>query len=254
MPAAIDLRGRVALVTGGSRGIGRATALMLASAGASVALSYRKARTEAFAVAREIRKRGGKALVLRCDVTRPSSIKDMIAKTIDGIAPPDILVNNAGIWEEDRIPTLSPASLRHTLSTNLEGAMLAASAVSGHMMKKGWGRIISISSTAALLGEPLHSPYAASKGGLEAFTRSAAVELGPSGITVNAVAPGWTATEMAEQALNSPAGRKLVKEIPLRKVATPEEIAWAVLHFASEEASHTTGRILVIDGGYSLRR
>jgi 3-oxoacyl-[acyl-carrier protein] reductase len=166
----------------------------------------------------------------------------------------DILVNNAGIWEEASIERTTARVLDRMLAVNVESAFHCCRAAVPYLKKSRSGRIINITSTAAILGEPLHAHYAASKGALEALTKSLAVELGRWRVTVNSVAPGWTLTDMTERELRTAKGRRLVSEIPLRKVATSEEIAMMVVFLASSHAGHTTGVSIPIDGGYRIRR
>jgi 3-oxoacyl-[acyl-carrier protein] reductase len=166
----------------------------------------------------------------------------------------DILVNNAGIWEEAPIDRLTPEFLERTLRVNLASAFLLCRHATPLLRQSEAGRIINISSTASILGEPFHSPYAASKAAMDALTRSLAVELGPARITVNSVAPGWTRTEMTEADLAGETGRKLLGEIPLQKVAEAEDVAHAVAFLASDWAGHVSGVTLPVEGAYTIRR
>lgn len=254
MSVSIDLSGKTAVVTGASRGIGKEIALLLGASGAAVVAAYRTGETEAKAVVDRISRRGSEASTCRCDVGNVADVEQLFTHAVRTHGGVDILINNAGIWKEAGITTMSEEELAETLQVNLNGAIYCAQEAARRMSGRKWGRIISISSTAALLGEPRHSHYAASKGALESFTKSAAVELAGHGITVNCVAPGWTLTEMTASEIDTERGRKLLQEIPLGKIATSEEVAWAVLHLASKQASHTTGVTLRIDGGYSIRR
>jgi 3-oxoacyl-[acyl-carrier protein] reductase len=250
----IDLRGKAALVTGGSRGIGREIAIELAAAGAAVAVNYRRSRREAESVVREITAAGGRAIPIKADVSSPADATALLRSARSAFGRLDILVNNAGIWEEASIERMTPRDLERTLAVNLKGVVYCCRAAVPALRASRTGRIINISSTAALLGEPLHSHYAASKGGLEALTKSLAVELGRWRITSNSVAPGWTVTDMTVRELRTAKGKKLLREIPLRKVATPPEVAAAVVFLASDLSSHITGVMIPVDGGYRIRR
>lgn len=254
MSLQIDLTGKAALVTGASRGIGREIARMLAEAGAAVAVNYHRRRPDAESLVREITGAGGRAIPLQADVSSDEQAARLVRRARSAFGRLDILVNNAGIWEEASIDRLTPRALERTLATNLKSAVYCCRAAAPILRKSRAGRIINITSTAAILGEPLHSHYAASKGALEAFTKSLAVELARWRITVNSVAPGWTLTEMTERALRTAKGRTLLREIPLRKVATSREIAAVVAFLASGHASHTTGVMIPVDGGYRIRR
>jgi len=254
MPLNLDLTGRAALVTGGSRGIGEAICLRLAQAGASVAVAAGRDAARAEAVAEQVRKAGAGATTVVGDVADPATAARYVEAAVNAFGRLDILVNNAGIWEEAAVEDAAPEFVRRTLAINLEAAFATCREAAPHLKRSPSGRIVNISSTASLLGEPLHAAYAASKGGLDALTRSLAVELGPARITVNSVAPGWTATEMAEEVLQSEAGRALIASIPLRKVATAGDVAYAVVYLCSDWAGHVSGITLPVEGAYRLRR
>jgi 3-oxoacyl-[acyl-carrier protein] reductase len=177
-----------------------------------------------------------------------------VRRAFDAFGRLDVLVNNAGIWEEVAIERMQARDLERVLATNAKSAFYCCRAAAPRLKASGAGRIINITSTAGLMGEPLHSHYAASKGALEALTRSLAVELGPSRVTTNAVAPGWTVTEMTERQLRGPIGRKLAREIPLRKVARAADVAAIVAFLASDLAGHINGVTIPVDGGYRIRR
>ena len=258
MTLKLDLSGRAALVTGGSRGIGRAIALALGGAGASVAVGGRDedqlAETAAQVKACDGRPADAGVVTVRGDLSDPAGADAYVRAAAESFGRLDIVVANAGIWEEDGIDKLTPEFVRRLLAVNLEAAMYLCRAAAPWVRRSPAGRIVTISSTASLMGEPHHSTYAASKGGLDAFTRSLAVELGPEGITVNSVAPGWTRTEMAEDALQTDAGRAVVESIPLKKVATPEDVAYAVAYLCSDWAGHISGVTLPVEGAYRIRR
>jgi len=254
MSLELSLTGRIALVTGASRGIGRAVALALGRAGARVMVAAGTARARAEATASEVRAAGAEASVVTGDLAGVRTPEAYVAACRRAFGGLDILVNNAGIWEEAAIADVTPEALERTLAVNLKAALLLCRHAAPLLAASGAGRIVNVSSTASLLGEPLHSVYAASKGALDAMTRSLAVELGPSGITVNSVAPGWTATDMVEDELETEAGRALVASIPLRKIATAGDVALAVAFLASDWAGHINGVVLPVEGGYRLRR
>ena len=254
MGLVLDLKDRVALVTGGSRGIGRGVALSLAEAGADVVVGASAPHPRVSQIVEDIQRLGRRGAAAIGDLAQPG-IPDMYVQTcMDQFGRLDILVNNAGIWEESAIDELTPEILHRTLSVNLVSVFLLCSQAVPLLRHSPAGRIINISSTASLMGEPMHSPYAASKGALDALTRSLAVELGSQGITVNSVAPGWTVTDMTSQELQTENGRKLVNSIPLQKAAEVDDVAYAVAYLASDWAGHVSGVTLPVEGAYRIRR
>ena len=248
----IDLRGRVALVTGGSRGIGRACAELLAAAGARVALSYRLERPWAELVAQRIVERGGEAFALAADVALPEEAEMIVGETVARFSRLDVLVNNAGIWKGVPIEEISDNEWREMIDINLSGAFHMIRAAVPHMKAARSGRIINVSSTAGQRGEAGHAHYAATKGALIALTKSLAVELAPDGILTNCVAPGWVETDMTREALASPARESILAQIPLGRVGRPEEIAAAVAFLASDLATFINGEVLNVNGGAVL--
>lgn len=247
------LDGLMALVTGASRGIGRAIAVELARAGARVGIHFVTRREMAAGLLAEI---GGESAgaIFGADLATVDGARRLAAEARDTLGPIDIVVHNAGVWNDRPIDLTDTERLNGLLALNLSALFHLTGPLVPDMKKRQFGRIIGISSTAALLGEPGHSHYAASKGGLEAWSRSLAVELGPFGITCNTVAPGWTATDMVMDVV--PAGRlaAIAEEIPTRRLAEPRDIGWAVRFLASEEARHVNGVCLPVEGGYRWRR
>jgi len=248
----IDLSDKVALVTGGSRGIGRAVAQILARAGARVAVDYVKGARAAESLVEEVRAAGGEAMALSGDVSDPQSARGLVESTVAAWGRLDILVNNAGIWEEDRAGAGDVAVWDRTLAVNLRGAFLVTDAAVPHL-EKTRGRVIFVSSTAGQRGEAGHSAYAATKGGLISYTKSLATELGPRGIRVNCVAPGWVETDLTREALADPGRRRDIEaSIPLGRVAQPADIAGPVLFLVSDLARYVQGEVLNVNGGSVL--
>jgi 3-oxoacyl-[acyl-carrier protein] reductase len=258
-PVTIDLSGRVAVVTGGSRGIGRACVEQLAAAGADVVFSYRRHVGQAQEVVLHVKRTGGNAVAVKADVGRPRDCQGLAAAALRRFGRIDILVNNAGIWtppEGVAVERMTDAQWGRTQKVNLDGVFYCTRAVVPIMKARGGGRIINISSTAGQRGEELHADYAASKGALISFTKSLATELGRAGILVNAVAPWWVYTDMSRTVLDREplegAPASVHEASPLGRVATPEEIAGPVLFLASDLATFVTGEILNVNGGTIL--
>jgi 3-oxoacyl-[acyl-carrier protein] reductase len=244
------LRGHIALVTGGTRGIGRAIALRLASDGAEVAVVSRA--SDGTAVVRELESLGVRALALRGDVSDPDVVEELLASTVRRLGTVDILVNNAAVadpaytraWELDR------EGWQRMLAVNLDGVFYCCSAALRRMRESGWGRIINIASTSGITGGTSGVHYAASKGGVIALSKALAREVAGLGITVNVVAPSKIETDMFRAALTEEDRKATVERIPVGRFGRPEEIAEAVAYFAGEEAGYTTGQVLVVSGGY----
>jgi 3-oxoacyl-[acyl-carrier protein] reductase len=248
----IDLRGRTALVTGGSRGIGRACCELLARAAARVAVNYRVEARWAELVVQGIRDRGGNAFAVGADVSRRDEAEMLVDETVTRFGSLDILVNNAGVWRGSPVDELSDAEWQETIGINLTGTFHMTRAAVPHLKRAGGGSIVNISSTAGQRGESFHSHYAASKGAIISFTKSLAVELAPHGIRVNCVAPGWVESDMTRPTLDGPERRQILAGIPLGRVGQPAEIAGAVLFLVSDLASFVTGEILNVNGGAVL--
>jgi 3-oxoacyl-[acyl-carrier protein] reductase len=240
-----DLAGRVALVTGGSRGIGRAIAISLADAGAAVAVNYRQKAAEAEAVAQAIRSKGRKAIAVRADVSQAGEVARMIADVERTLGPVDVLVNNAGIGLVRGLDDLTEADFDLTIAVNLKSVFLCSQAVIPGMRQRQWGRIVNISSGAARGAGGVGPHYNASKAGLEGMTRGYAARLVKDGITVNAVAPSLIETDMVKQGLASAASR-----IPLGRFGTPEECAQVVMMLAGN--AYMTGQTVALSGGLSF--
>lgn len=248
-----DLTGKVALVTGASSGIGRASAIALAMQGAKVAVAARRVEKLEI-VAAEIKSRGKEAIAIQMDVTKKVDIDAAVAKTVATYGRLDILLNNAGVAEFAAFLDMTEAQWDKTLDTNVKGYFLVAQAATREMVKNKWGRIINIASIASGgvgVGFPSIAQYCASKGAVVALTEALADELAPMGILVNAIGPGVIESEMTEGMLKDPTqAQALLSRAPLKRAGKPEEIAAAVVYFASDEAAYTTGTTLYIDGGW----
>jgi 3-oxoacyl-[acyl-carrier protein] reductase len=250
----ITLTDRVAIITGASRGIGAATARLFAQAGArAVVVNYHSNAEAAEAVVADCRAWGAEAIAVRADVARPAAVRKMVASTVKRYGQLDVVVANAGIWKGAAIESMTEREWDETIDTNLKSVYATCSAAAEHMIAQGSGRIITVSSTAGQRGEAFHSHYAASKGAIISFTKSLASELGPRGILVNSVAPGWVDTDMSAEPLRDRAEAKKIKSIiPLGRVATAEEIAGPILFLASDLANGMTGEILNVNCGSVL--
>jgi 3-oxoacyl-[acyl-carrier protein] reductase len=244
----IDLSGKSAVVTGGSRGIGRAIVIRLATQGADVAFSYRGNEAAAKDAAAEVQKLGRKALAIQGDATDPAAAEALIKAALDAFGKVDVLVNNAGITRDDLIMRMSPDTFREVLETNLFGAFYAIKAVTRPMLKARAGRIINISSVSGQAGQMGQANYSSAKAGLIGLTKATARELASRGITCNAVAPGFVLTELTES-LPEDLKAQIVERTPLGRFGTTEEIADAVAFLASDEAAFITGQVLAVDGG-----
>ncbi len=244
----IDLSGKSALVTGGSRGIGKAVALRLARQGADVAFSYKGNADAAKATAAEIESIGTKALSSQADARDPESADALVKATLAAFGKVDILVNNAGVTRDDLIMRMTEEAWREVLETNLFGAFWMTKAVTRPMLKARAGRIVNITSVSGQAGQMGQANYSSAKAGLIGLTKATARELASRGITVNAVAPGFVLTELTQD-LPDDLKAEITARTPLGRFGTTEEIADAVAFLASEEARYITGQVLAVDGG-----
>jgi 3-oxoacyl-[acyl-carrier protein] reductase len=242
---------KVALVTGGSRGIGRAVAERLGADGFAVAVNYRSRHDAADEVVAAIESAGGAAMAVEGDVGDPASVETMIAVVTDGLGPIAVLVNNAGITADDLLLRMKPEQWDSVIRTNLSSAYTCTKAVLRGMLKARWGRIVSVTSVSGISGNAGQANYAAAKAGLIGFTKSVAKEVGSRGITVNAVAPGFIETDMTD-ALGEEVKETALPSIALGRFGTAAEIAGAVGYLASDDAAYVTGQVLVVDGGLSF--
>jgi len=249
----LGLENRVAVVTGGSRGIGRAAVDCFAKLGANVVVNYLKDKKAADAAVGFAEEQGVQALAVQADMAYKGDAQRLIDATVHQFGRADFLVCNAGIWEGAAIDQMSEEVWNRTIDLNLKGTWAACRAAVPAMKQNGFGRIVIVSSTAGQRGEANVSNYAASKGGQISFTKSLAAELAPFGINVNCVAPGWVDTDMCADVFAQPGFRKALEEtIPVGHVATPEDIAWPIAFLCTDWARHINGEILNVNGGSVL--
>jgi 3-oxoacyl-[acyl-carrier protein] reductase len=244
----IDLTGKSALVTGGSRGIGKAIAMRLATQGADVAFSYKGNAEAARATAAEIESIGRRAIAIQGDARDPESAESTVKATLDAYGKVDILVNNAGVTRDDLIMRMTEEAWREVLETNLFGAFWMTKAVSRPMLKARAGRIVNITSVSGQAGQMGQANYSSAKAGLIGLTKATARELASRGITVNAVAPGFVLTELTQD-LPEALVTEITNRTPLGRFGTTQEIADAVAFLVSDEAGYITGQVLGVDGG-----
>lgn len=247
----MSFAGKTALVTGGSRGIGRAICLELAKGGANVALCCAGNTAAAAETAAACQAAGGRAMAMRCDVTDAAQVKALTDAVLREFGRIDILVNNAGITRDKLLAMMREEEFDAVVNTNLKGAFLCTKAVVRPMMKQRYGRIVNLSSVVGLRGNAGQVNYAASKAGVIGLTKSLAKELATRGITVNAVAPGFIETDMTA-AISDAARAAALADIPMARLGMPEDVARAVAFLAGEEAGYITGQVLAVDGGMAV--
>jgi len=251
----MDFQGKNVLITGASRGIGRASAVAFAQAGAQVAIHYNRQREAAEEVRGSLAGRGH--VLVQADVSDPAAVEQMVADALGQLGHIDILVNNAGIYFDHPLDGVTyqtwQAAWQETINTNLIGAANVSYCVARHMIERGVGRIVNVTSRGAFRGEPTANAYGASKAGLNAFSQSLAQHLAPHNIFVAAVAPGFVETDMARDSLDGPEGEAIRQQSPLNRVAYPEEVAYTILFLASDGAEFLTGAIVDVNGASYLR-
>lgn len=248
----ISLQQKVAIITGGSRGIGRAIAITLAAAGATVVVNYKGNQAAADEVVAAIEQADGHALAVQGDVAVPEDVERLFKTTIERFGRVDILVNNAGVTRDTLLLRMKETDFDSVLNTNLRGVYLCTRAALRPMSKAGGGRIINISSVVGLIGNAGQANYAAAKAGIIGFTKSIAREMASRGITVNAVAPGYIDTEMTST-LGEQVRAAILENIPLGRLGMPQDVAGAVCFLASDAAAYITGQTLTVDGGMVMQ-
>ncbi|MGZ0085214.1 3-oxoacyl-[acyl-carrier-protein] reductase [Caldibacillus thermoamylovorans] len=242
------LEGKIALVTGAARGIGRAVALELARQGANVAVNYAGSEAKANEVVETIRSLGREAFAVQADVARAEDVERMVKTVLDQFGRLDILVNNAGITRDNLLMRMKEEEWDAVINTNLKGVFLCTKAVARPMMKQRYGRIVNIASVVGVIGNPGQANYVAAKAGVIGLTKTAARELASRHITVNAVAPGFITTDMTE-ALSAEQKENMLNQIPLARFGEPDDVARVVAFLASDAAGYMTGQTLHVDGG-----
>ncbi len=247
----MKLAGKVALITGASRGIGRAVAIKLAAEGAKVAINFAGNITKAEEVKNAVESSGGEAMLVQGDVSDFEKVNEIVKKVVDTWGRLDILINNAGITRDNLMLKMSESDFDSVIATNLKGVFNCTKAVTRLMMKQHGGRIVNMSSVVGLMGNAGQANYAAAKAGVIGFTKSVAREFAPRGITVNAVAPGFIDTDMTD-ALPDKIKTDLTEKIPIGRIGKPEDIANAVMFFVADESGYITGQVICVDGGMAM--
>ena len=244
----IDLSGKVALVTGASRGIGAVVAARLAEAGARVGVNYHASSDAATVVVDSIKKAGGEAFLVGGDVSQEDKAEGVIKNLVEHFGGIDILINNAGINKDQLLIRMKPEDFDSVMNVNLRGAFLCTRYAMTHLIRQRAGRVINMSSVVGLSGNPGQANYAAAKAGLVGLTKAVAREVASRNVTVNALAPGYITTAMVDE-LSDETQAKILERIPMGRVGTPEDVAEAVVFLCSDGASYITGQVLTIDGG-----
>jgi len=244
----MKLKGRIAVVTGASRGIGKEIALELARCGATVVVNYAGSKEKAQTVVAEIKELGQEAIAVQCDVSNSDRVIEMFKNVIEQFGKIDILVNNAGVTSDNLLMRMKEDEWDRVIDTNLKGVFLCTKAVTRTMMKQRNGRIINVASVVGVIGNAGQANYVAAKAGVIGLTKTTARELAPRNITVNAVAPGFITTDMTEQ-LSQEVVSSLLGQIPLARLGEPKDIAKVVAFLASDDSAYMTGQTLCIDGG-----
>lgn len=248
------LEDRIVVVTGGSRGMGRAYCLGLAREGATVVVNYRERAAAAEEVVKEIQAAGGHAVAYKADVGAKAEVEAMVDFVVQEFARLDVMVSNAGIVHKQALLEHTEETIDRILRTNVKGNIFSTQAAARVMMPQESGKIILCASIVAVVGEPLLSVYTASKGAILAYMRAAALELAPYRINVNCVLPGTTKTDMSRDVIADPVvARALIDPIPLGRLGTPEDLVGIILYLASDEAAWTTGQSFIVDGGHTLK-
>ncbi|CEN89476.1 3-oxoacyl-[acyl-carrier-protein] reductase [Paraclostridium sordellii] len=248
----IDLNGKVALITGGSRGIGKAIAIRLASYKANIVINYTSNKEHALKVKEEIESYGVKSIVIKCDVSKSDEVNNMIEEVVKEFGQIDILVNNAGITRDGLLMRMKEEDFDSVIDINLKGVFNCTKSATKYMMKKRYGKIINISSVVGLIGNAGQANYCASKAGVIGLTKSSARELASRNINVNAIAPGFIDTDMTS-VLNENLKETMLKNIPQNRFGSPEDVANLVLFLASDMSSYITGQIINVDGGMVMQ-
>ena len=248
----IDLNGKVALITGGSRGIGKAIAIKLASYKANIVINYTSNKEHALKVKEEIERYGVKSIVIKCDVSKSDEVNNMIEEVVKEFGQIDILVNNAGITRDGLLMRMKEEDFDSVIDINLKGVFNCTKSATKYMMKKRYGKIINISSVVGLIGNAGQANYCASKAGVIGLTKSSARELASRNINVNAIAPGFINTDMTS-VLNENLKETMLKNIPQNRFGSPEDVANLVLFLASDMSSYITGQIINVDGGMVMQ-
>ncbi|CEN76641.1 3-oxoacyl-ACP reductase [[Clostridium] sordellii] len=248
----IDLNGKVALITGGSRGIGKAIAIKLASYKANIVINYTSNKEHALKVKEEIESYGVKSIVIKCDVSKSDEVNNMIEEIVKEFGQIDILVNNAGITRDGLLMRMKEEDFDSVIDINLKGVFNCTKSATKYMMKKRYGKIINISSVVGLIGNAGQANYCASKAGVIGLTKSSARELASRNINVNAIAPGFIDTDMTS-VLNENLKETMLKNIPQNRFGSPEDVANLVLFLASDMSSYITGQIINVDGGMVMQ-